>query len=122
MRGATSAPRAMLYYEKSLNPRTYARCDVSALSMNPISQEFKSTHLCEVRPSMLLRLLTSRLFKSTHLCEVRQEIGRWAYRELLFKSTHLCEVRRWENNYSEAYDLFKSTHLCEVRHSVQVLP
>ena len=121
MRGATRK-RYVGSFVQSLNPRTYARCDVSALSMNPISQEFKSTHLCEVRPSMLLRLLTSRLFKSTHLCEVRRVMYVGEEHFYKFKSTHLCEVRRWENNYSEAYDLFKSTHLCEVRHSVQVLP
>ena len=60
---------------EDFNPRTYVRCDLNACTKLRPSKVFQSTHLREVRPSVISSVVLITLFQSTHLREVRQLIN-----------------------------------------------
>ena len=53
------------------NPRTYVRCDVRSVRHYALLTKFQSTHLREVRQSVLEEIDWNLEFQSTHLREVR---------------------------------------------------
>ena len=77
---------------------------------------FQSTHLHEVRLSMVSERAISCMFQSTHLHEVRLTATEPVLLTSEFQSTHLHEVRRIFSNTSALPNSeFQSTHLHEVR-------